>query len=172
MEDLVQEIRRLKEELDQKKREIDDLKKLTSKEIDREFPARVEEISERELETYFRDCFPPINAQVESKPDIRAITSHRRVLRKPIVFLKRAFLETTFRCLDSFLDKQVQFNRQIATLGQALLLRVRYNIDRLKKLEEKVSGCEEDLAILKNKLEELRSSAERLRSRPTDQPLK
>lgn len=172
MEELAKEILRLKEELDRKKEEIHDLKKLVNKEIDREFPSNVEEFSEKELETYIREILSSLPIHIESKPDIRTITSHRKTLGKPIVFLKRAFLETTFNCIDSFLDKQTKFNRQIAALCQAILLRVQHNIERMKRIEEKVSGCEENLAILKNKLDDLCSSLEQLKSRPTDHPPK
>jgi len=172
MEELAKEIQRLKEELDRKKEEIHDLKKLVNKEIDREFPSHVEEFSEKELETYIREILSSLHIHIESKPDIRTITSHRKTLGKPIVFLKRAFLETTFHCIDSFLDKQTKFNRQIAALCQAVLLRVQHNIERMKRIEEKVSGCEENLAILKNKLDDLCSNLEQLKSRPPDHPPK
>jgi len=172
MEELAKEIQRLKKELDRKKQEIRDLKKLVNKEIDREFPSPAEEFSEKELETYIREILSALRINIESKPDIRPITSHRKTLGKPIVFVKRAFLETTFQCIDSFLDKQIKFNRHIAALCQAFLLRVRHNIERMKNVEDSVSHCEEDLAILKHQLGDLRSSLDELKRRPTDQPPK
>jgi prefoldin subunit 5 len=42
----------------------------------------------------------------------------------------------------------------------------------MKKVEEKVSHYEENMAILKNQLDELRSSLEQLKSCPTDHPPK
>ncbi|MDP2914052.1 MAG: hypothetical protein Q8O91_01210 [Candidatus Aminicenantes bacterium] len=172
MDERAKEIRRLKETLDKKIAEIHDLEELVNKDIDRTFPSPVEEFSEKELTTYIRECLSSIDIDLEFKPDIRAITSHRKTLGKPIVFLKRAFLETTFRSIDSFLDKQIHFNRQISALCRALLLRTSHSRERMKQIEERISGCEENLAILKNKLENLRSGPEPLKNRPTVRPLK
>jgi predicted nuclease with TOPRIM domain len=172
MEELSKEIERLKEELKRRKEEIQDLKKLIRKEIDREFSCPLEELSEKELETYIRESLSTLPLHIESKPDIKKITSHRKTLGRPIVFIKRAFLETTFNFINSFLDRQTDFNRRIAGLSRAVLLRLGYNLERIKRIEERVGRCEESLAILKNKLEDLRSSQEELQSKPAGHPPK
>ncbi|MCX6567147.1 MAG: hypothetical protein NTW38_12145 [Candidatus Aminicenantes bacterium] len=176
MNELEAEIRYLKEELDRKKEEISDLRKLLGREIDREFAPPVEELSDKELADYLRDTIPLINGFVETKPDIRAITSHRKTLGRPVVFLKRALLKTTFTQLNASLDlqnrfnrDQSRFNRQVAALFRTLHVRDGRRAERLKALEEKVAGYEEDLALLRNKLEGLNAAA-RLRGGSADEP--
>jgi len=168
MKELEQEIRRLKDELERKKEEISDLKKLLGREIDREFAPPVEELSDRELENYLRDTLPLINGFVETKPDIRAITSPRKTLGRPFVFLKRALLETTFTPLNTFLDLQCRFNRQVAVLFRTLHVRDGRRAERLKALEAKVAGYEEDLALFRTKLEDLRAALGRLQGGSAD----
>jgi len=172
MEELAKEIQRLKEELEGKKKEVDDLKKWINRDIDRQFSSPIEEFSDRELDTLIRDGLAVVLLHVESKPDLRAITSHRKTFGKPIVLLKRALLETTFRRIDSFLDHQFQFNQQIAALCRAFLVRVQHNIEKMSRIEERASRWEEDLVILKNKIDDLRSRLDRIEPGPTDHPPK
>jgi chromosome segregation ATPase len=171
MEELAQEIRRLKEELDRKSEEIRDLTQWVGRDIDRDYSSPVEELSEKELESYLREHLAAIKIHGESKPDLRAITSHRGTLGKPIAFLKRVLLETTFTHIDAVLDRQTQVNRRIAALVPALLLRARHAIERTQSIEERISGFEESLIILKKKLDHLLSRLERLEGGPTDRPL-
>jgi len=168
MEELAQEIRRLKEELDRKSEEIQDFKKWVGRDIDRDYSSPVEEFSEKELESHIREHLAAIKIHVESKPDLREIMSHRRTIGKPIAFMKRALLETTFTHLDAFLDRQTQFNRRIAALVPALLFRATHAIERTKWIEDKVGGFEENLVIMKNKIDHLISRLERLERKPKD----
>lgn len=165
---LAREIQRLKEELDKKKQEIQDLRELANKEIDRPFPPNLEEFSEREIESYIEDWIPSIKKRIDSKPDKEPITSHRKLLGKPIVFLKRILLKTMVEYNEIFLAKQIEFNRQSVDLYLALLLRVKQNRERMKQIQEKISGCEENLVVLQAKLETLHSSLEQLKNRAAD----
>jgi len=168
MNELEQEIRRLKDELDRKREEISDLRKLLGGEIDREFSAPVEEFSNKELENHLRELLSSIDAQADSRPDLRAITSPRKTLGKPFVFLKRALLETTFTQLNAFLDLQIRFNRQVASLFRTLHVRAGRQTDRLKMLDAKIVGYDEDLALFRTKLEDLRAALERLQGKSAD----
>ncbi len=161
-ETVAQEIQRLKEELDRKRREIEDIKELANKEIDRSFPAHLEEFSERELETYIAESIASIKRKIDSRPAQEPITSHRKVIGRPIVTLKRFLLQSLADYNDLFLDKQIRFNRQSVDLYQALLLRTRHNKERMKQIQEQISACEESLVVLKAKLEDLRANLERL----------
>jgi hypothetical protein len=163
MDTLAHEIQRLKEELDRKRDEILDLRKLVSEDIDRKFPGSAKDFSDRELEIHLRDSLAALEGREETKPDLKAVLSHRRTLRKPVEFIKRGLLQTTFESLNDFLDKQNEFNRRISTFSQALLIRLRHDRERLKGIEEKVADCEESLALLTNKLEDLRSNLDRIR---------
>jgi len=164
-EAIVKEIQRLKEELEKKKREVRDLTELIHKELDRPFPANVEELSERELETYVAEHFPSLKTSPDTKPDKKPITSHRKIFGKPIVFLKQFLLKSVVDYNDLFLAKQVQFNRQSIDLYQALLLQARNNKKRMKQVQEKISSFEENLAVLGAKLEDLRSRFEQIKNR-------
>lgn len=153
MDEQAQQIQRLKDELDRRREEVRDLKAWIGRDIDRDFSAPVEEFSEKELESHIREHLAAINLHVETKPDLREILSHRRTIGKPIAFLKRALLQTTFTHIDAYLDRQTQFNRRLAALIPALLVRAGHAMERARALEEKVAGFEEDLAILRKKLE-------------------
>jgi glycosyltransferase involved in cell wall biosynthesis len=147
MEKLTQEIHRLKEELDRKKEEIRDLRIWVGKEIDREFSPPAEEFSDKKLEALIRECLSDVSGQEEAKLDLQAITSHRKIVGKPVSYIKRAFLETTFAGLNGFLDRQIQFNRRIAAFSQALLLRLNHNQERIERIEEKIGKGEENPAV-------------------------
>jgi hypothetical protein len=157
MDTLGREIQRLKAELDRKRDEIVDLRKLIAENVDRKFPASAEEFSDRELEIHLRDSLAALKGREETKPDLKAVLSHRRTLRKPVEFLKRGLLQTTFDSLNDFLDKQNEFNSRISTFSQALLIRLRSDRERLKAVEEKLAEVEETTRLLADKLEDLRS---------------
>jgi hypothetical protein len=165
MEDSAREIQRLRAALEKKKEEIQDLRRLVNKEIDRDFPPDLDAFSEKELDTFIRELILSGKDFTESKPDLKPIKSHRKSIGKPIVLLKRMLLETTFDNLDLFLDKQVRFNRQSADLGRALFLRLRIEKERLEKVEERIIACEESLVILKSKLEDLSAGLEEMKGR-------
>jgi septal ring factor EnvC (AmiA/AmiB activator) len=164
-EAIVKEIRRLKAELDKKKKEIEDIKDLVNKEIDRPFPPRVEDFSERELETYLAEYITLIKKHIDSRPEKELITSHRKILGKPIIFLKRILLKAMIGYNDIFLAKQIQFNRESVDLYQALLLQARNNKKRMKQVQEKITSFEENLAVLGAKLEDLRAGFEQTKNR-------
>jgi len=152
MNELETEIQRLKEELDRKREEITDLKKLAGRDIDRAFEAPLEEFSDKELDDYLRDGLSAVNTLADARPDLRAITSSRKTLGRPVLFLKRVLLETTFSQLDVFLDRQIGFNKQMVTLIRILRGRL---ADRMKALEEKAAGLEEDTVLLRSRLDDL-----------------
>mgnify|MGYP001047574139 FL=1 len=157
---LAQEIQRLKEELDRKRKEIEDIKELAGKEIDGSFPINLEEFSERELESYIAESIASIKEEINSRPAKEPITSHRKLIGRPIVALKKFLLQSLADYNDLFLDKQIQFNRRSVDLYQALLLRTKHNKERMKQIQEQISACEESLVVLKAKLEDLRANLE------------
>jgi len=159
MNNLEDEIKRLKEELDRKKAELVDLRRLVGKDVDREFPPAVEEMSDRELEVHLRDTIPLINGFVETMPDLRELKSHRKFFGRPIVAMKRALLETTVRPLEEYLERQVKFNRQVAALLRTLHLRAGRYAARIKVIEDKAAGFEEDLALLHSAVDDLRAKS-------------
>jgi len=173
-EAMTKEIQRLKKELYRKKEEIRDLKKLVNKEIDREFQSDLEELSERELETYIGECFSSMKANIDTKPDEKPITSHRKILGKPIILIKQilsritgvnSYADLILDKQTSILDNQTEFNRQSIALHQALLISFRKNRERIRQIEEKISDCEENLIIIMNKIKDLHLSQEQLKNK-------
>lgn len=154
MNELEKKLQALKEELDRKREEIADLKKLTGREIDRRFPASLEDLSDKELGDYLRDTLSEFNDLTEARPDIRAVAPSRRMLGRPIAFLKRKLLETTFIHLDVFLDKQIGFNRQAAALIRILHRRL---VERSSFLEGRIAELEEDSLLVRDRLNEIES---------------
>ena len=152
MNELEKEIQTLKDELDRKREEIDDLKKLAGREIDRTFEAPLEEFSETELDVYLKDELSAINDLAASRPDIRAVTSARKTIGRPIALLKRKLLETTFIQLDVFLDKQIKFNGQVVALLRILHRRL---TERTKALEERLAVLEEESVLLRDRLDDM-----------------
>jgi chromosome segregation ATPase len=157
MTDLNQEIDELRHELEQKKKEIRDLTKLVRRDIDRDFPLEIRELSEKELEDYFRDAVDPLKLVVDPRPGPKSVRSHRKVFGTPIVLLKRLFLWLAGFYTHLLLDDQAKFNRRSAELTEALVTRVGHYRERLEEAEAKVAAFEEDLVILRRKLEDLRS---------------
>jgi len=166
-EAMIKEIQRLKKELYRKKEEILDLKKLVHKEIDREFQSDLEELSERELETYIGECFSSMKRNIDTKPDEKPITSHRKILGKPIILIKQVLSRITgvYSYANLILDKKTEFNRQSVALHQALLITFRKNRERIRQIEEKISGCEENLIIIMNKIKGLHLSLEQQKNK-------
>ena len=155
MTDLDREIENLRRELERKKSEIRDLRKLVRGAIDRDFPLEVAEYSEKELDDYFRDAVSPLKLVIDPRPGPDTVRSHRKVIGAPIVFLKRIFLRVFGFYTHLLLDDQARFNRRSAELTEALVARVRHYRDRLETIEGRVAAFEESLVILKSKLEDL-----------------
>ena len=166
-EAMIKEVQRLKKELYRKKEEIRDLKKLVHKEIDREFQSDLEELSERELETYIGECFSSMKRNIDTKPDEKPITSHRKILGKPIILIKQVLSRITgvYSYVNLILDKKTEFNRQSVALHQALLISFRKNRERIRQIEEKISDCEENLIIIMNKIKDLHLSLEQQKNK-------
>jgi len=101
-----------------------------------------------------------MDALAEARPDLRAVSSHRKTIGRPIVFLKRVLLETTFAQFNIFLEGQLKFNRRILYLLRALHVMDVRGQARFKALEAGIAGCEEDLALLRAKLEDFLAAVE------------
>lgn len=157
MTDLKREIESLRRELEEKKKEIRGLENLVRASIDRDFPLEVGEFSERELADYFRDALPPLKQVLDPRPGPKSVRSHRKIIGAPIVFFKRLFLRIFGFYTHLLLDEQAKFNRRSAELTEALITRLGHYRERLKEAEEKLASIEENLVILKNKLENLRT---------------
>ncbi len=150
------EIQKLKEEIDHKRQDIHDIKELIRKEIDREFFPSLEELSEKELEPYFEKFLSLIDKSFDIIPDKKSLTSHRKILGKPIILLKQFLLRMTgvYTYTSLFLEKQQDFNQHSLALFRALLARLRKNAEKIKHIEERINDCEVNLVTLSKKIKD------------------
>lgn len=150
-ETVVKELQRLKQEIHKQKELIHDIKKIVNKEIDREFPAPLWELSERELDTFLIENLRLILKYPKLKVEENSITSHRKILGKPIIRIKKFFLRIISPYINKTLDVQTQFNRVSAVFHEALYLRLRHIKEKIAQLEKKGMECEESLVAFLQK---------------------
>ena len=146
---------RLKKDLYEKKEKIQDIRKLVNKEIDRELPIRLEEFSEKELEARMNEQLSYLDEAVNPFPEKTQVTSHRKIIGKPIVWLKRFLLRSTNVYITLILDKQRKFNQRCVALCQTLILHQKKYRKKINQIEERISENELRLDGLTKKLEEL-----------------
>lgn len=148
------EIKRLKEELARSREEIANIEKLAGREIDRRFSTDVVDLSEKELEPFVTQTIEEIKGRAPLKPDPESFTSHRHLLGRFVLGLKRKYIRMTRFYTDPILERQEQFNRQALDLELASLSRLRRLNDRLRDVEARLSRCEEELTIIRNRMNE------------------
>ncbi len=154
-EAVIKEINRLKEEIYRQKEKIIDIKELVKSEIDRDFSIDLWELSEKELDNEMGNRLSFLNDDIDPRPDSKSITSHRRILGKPIVFFKRIIMKVASAYTNSLLEKQRRFNGHLVTFHLASFIRFRHNEKKIKKIEEKIKTLEEDQEILLEQLDKL-----------------
>lgn len=153
---IANEINRLKEELSRQKEKITDIKELVKHDIDRDFSIDLWELSEKELDSEMGNRLSFLNDDIDTRPDPGIITSHRRILGKPIVLIKRLFMKLTGFYTNTLLEKQRRFNEQVVAFQLASFIRSRHNEKRIKEIEEKIKTVEEDQEMLQEQLDTLR----------------
>lgn len=154
-EALRKEIERLKEELARKKEEIQDIRKLIGEEIDRPFNPDPIELSEREVEAFIQEKLPTLKLSIDVNPDPQALRSHRRLLGRPILFLKRKFMKMIHFYTQLITPKQTQFNETSASLLKAVIARSRRTVHELLEVQERISRLEETTILLLARLKDL-----------------
>ncbi len=151
---LEKEIGRLKDELAGKRRDLAKIEILAGKPVDRDFQADAAALSERELDPFLEQATEGIKSRVVIKPDAAAFTSHRRFLGRLVLRIKRKYIQMTRFYMDPILEQQENYNRQALDLQLASLSRLsRINL-QLKDVEARLSRCEEDLTIIRNKMKD------------------
>lgn len=150
-EESKKEIQEIKTKIRQEKEKITDIKQLSLKEIDREFQPSVWELSEKELEIFIVEYLSDLTQNLDTRPDKKSITSHRKVVGKMIVWLKRILFKMGAAYSNVLLDKQVQFNQKVVELLQGFFLRQTELEKKISKLEKRVRDCEENIVIANDK---------------------
>lgn len=154
-ESIIKEIRRLKEDLLKKKAEIEDIRALVNREIDRDFQPEVLDLTERELEPLIEKTLKDIEEGLLLKPGPPMMKSHRKIFGRPVLFFKRTFMTWADIYFQPFLDRQNRFNRSFFDLLKVLLLRSRWSREKLKDLEARLGECEAKLVVMISRRENL-----------------
>ncbi len=162
-EAIIKEINRLKDDLYRQKEKITDITELVKTEIDRDFKVDLWELSEKELDNEMGDRLSFLNDDIDPRPDAKSITSHRRILGKPIVLFKRIIMKLASAYTNSLLEKQRRFNEQLVAFHLASFIRFRHNEKRIKAMEEKIKTLEEDQEILLEQINQCRDAIHRVR---------
>jgi hypothetical protein len=155
-----EEIARLKAELLRKKAEIDDLRDLLNREIDRPFKPNPLEFTEREAGPFIEKSLAAIADNLSRNAEPPSLDSHRRFLGRPIRRIKRIFMDWADLHARKSLEKQSDYNRLVLDLLKVLILRSRGNRDKLRDLEDRLRKCEERLAVLITKARDLEAREE------------
>ncbi len=162
---ITDEIKRLKEEIFNQKEAVSHIGALVKGEIDRSYHVDPWELSEKELDSEMADILPFLNDDINPRQGKEVVTSHRGFLGKPLVFIKRKFLDM-FEFYTSFLlDKQRRFNDRLVRYQLSSFVRFRHNETRIKALEEKLKEIEEDQELILDQLREIKQSNNKGRSR-------
>jgi len=156
-ERIIEELDRLKEEIYRQKEKAADLKELVKEEIRRDFPVDFWELSERELDSEMGSRLSFLNDDIDTRPDARSITSHRRILGKPIVLIKRLVLKIAGFYTNTILEKQRSFNEQLVAFHLASFIRFRHNERKIKEILEKLKALEEDQELILDRLTQLKN---------------
>lgn len=145
-EKTAKEIQRLKDDIFGRKKNIYDIEKLVNKEIDKEIPVDLLGFSEKEFESYIQEWFSKKYPKLEF--DFKYITSHRKILGKPIVLIKRLVLKLIEFYLNKIIKKQTHINQQPLVLFQ----NSKHNKEIISQIMEILGDSNENLAIMVVKL--------------------
>jgi hypothetical protein len=160
-EHIEKEIKRLKEDLFKQKEAITDIKTLVKTEIDREFPVDLWELSEKELDGEMGNRLTFLNDDIDPRPDAGSITSHRKILGKPIVLFKRILMRLARSYTNTILEKQRRFNEQLVAFHLASFIRFRHNERKIKEIEETLKTLEEEQESLAEQIHQSKAGKEK-----------
>lgn len=161
------EINKIKSELYQKKETILDIKKLINEDIDEELTSNLSDYSERELETQLGEFLSFLDRSVDPIPDKSQITSHRKIIGKPIVWAKRILLKISRPYLSFIFEKQKANNEKYRDLFKTLIFHQRMIRRKVNRTEKRIGDCEVELVIAKRKIEQNLSNPVRSKNNPS-----
>lgn len=147
----------LKKEIFQQKEKLASIEELVKIQIDHDFHTNLWELSEKELDNEMGNRLSFLNDDIDPKPNPTAITSHRKILGKPIVFIKRMVIKIAGTFAAALLEKQRRFNEQLVNFHLASFIRFRQNEKKLAEIEEKLKTFAEDQEMLLEELEKLKN---------------
>jgi prefoldin subunit 5 len=167
---LTNEIQRLKAEIEEQRERISSIKELVNEEIHRDFHLNLEDLSGKELDSEMGVHLARLDEDSDPRPDPQALTSHRQVIGKAIVFLKRLMLKIASVYTNTLLEKQNRFNHCSAALHHSFFIRFRHMEKRIRRIEEKLGDLEEHEVLIADKLEGVQRSLTELREEYNHDP--
>lgn len=147
-EQIKDKIKQLIDEIGKQKDSVSNLKELLNKEIDKDFPINLWELSNRELDSEMGSRLSFLNDDIDTRPTTQSITSHRGLIGKPIVFVKRLFLKLAGFYTNTLFEKQLRFNEQLVAFHLASFIRFRNNEKQIEILMDKIKKLEEEQQIV------------------------
>lgn len=155
-EQIVNEIKRLKEELYQQKEAVNDIGQLVKETIDKDYHTDLWELSNRELDNEMGSRLSFMNDDIDTKPSIDSLTSHRRFFGRIVLFFKRRFMKMIRFYTDTLTEKQVAFNSQLVAFHLASFIRMRRTEEKMGAIEQRLKTLEEENEMLRDELEQLK----------------
>jgi hypothetical protein len=152
------QLKNLKEEFFRMKEEIDSIKELVKAEIDGDYHVDPWELSPRELDNQMGGSLSFLNDDIDTRPDPAAITSHRKILGKPIVFVKRVIMKLAAAYTNSILEKQRRFNDRLVAFHLASFVRFKQNEKKLHEIEERLKDFEDNQELMLDELRNIQES--------------
>ena len=148
---------KLKQELQKKKEEIQDINQLVNKNIDGKLPSRLEDYSERELESRLGEYHALLAKSADPLPEDIVITTPRKILKKPVLWMKRKLLNIVNAHVTSVMERQRRFNQKCLDLFQTLIVHQKKMSVKINDLEQRINECESQLDIISKRHEEMAS---------------
>ncbi len=161
---LEKEVQRLKDELAKKRAEIQDIARLVGEEIDRRFSLHPVELSERELDSLVTEKLEIAKQSIDINLKPEELTSHRKILGRPILFLKRKFMRIIRFYTELLASKQNRFNDNTTALLEAIYTHSKRQRQELRDVQEKISRLEETVVLFLARLKEIKEEMGRKKS--------
>jgi hypothetical protein len=151
------QMEKLKKELHERKEEIHDINQLVNKDIDGKLHSRLEDYSERELESRLGEYHALLAKSANPLPEDIVITTPRKILKKPVIWIKRRLLNVVNAHVTSVMEKQREFNQKCLDLFQTLIVHQKKMSRKINHLEQRINECEAQLDIISKRHEEMAS---------------
>jgi hypothetical protein len=148
---------KLKKQLYEKKEEINDIRQLVNEDIDGKQHPRLEDFSERELESRLGEYHALLAKSANPLPENMEITTPRKTFKKPVIWIKRRLLTVVNAHVTSVMEKQREFNHKCVDLFQTTIVHQKKMSRKINHLEQRMNECEAKLDIISKKLEEIAS---------------
>ncbi len=155
-EEISATLQQLKKNLTTERETLQDIHDLVKTGIDRDYPVDFWELSPRELDDQMGRRLSFLNDDIDTRPDATAISSHRRIIGKPIVLFKKIIMKFLGPYTNSLLDKQRAFNEQLVAYHLATFVRFKHLEQKVKEMEERIKDIEENQELVLDELKKVK----------------